>query len=582
MYKLFLSFRYLRSKVFAYFAILGVALCVWMMLLSVSIFSGFLDKIERAAKGLFGDIVIEPMGERGLGHYDEFIAELERKVPEVEAADPFILSFGVLRVAGDNDFRQLVQIAGIRLPDRCGLTDFEEGMFIQTGPELPTFDPPLDVVLDRVEAYEHRMRDMLKRQYAEEFARLDPEKRHLAETSWWAAGKLLHDANPDMDAERAHELNRLTGAGSLRQRALDALGAARKAQPRREQLRRELAEAKQRGASEAELEGLRESLDELIETTGLEAPANRVILGLGIPGLSFRTARGQTVRYMNPGDRIILSVAPLGRRITSEGLQPNIRRFTIIDDNRSGVSSIDTKLVYLPFETLQELNNMSAEFTAEGDLVEPDRCSQIHVKVRGGKLTEQQLRDVAGQIRAVWADFALRHPRAATTRVGIETWRQRQANVVEPIESQRVLVIIVIGLMSVVAVVLIFVILYTIVVQKTREIGVLKAIGASSGGVAWLFFGYGAVIGLIGSVLGLVAGYFTITYINPLHDWVGRVTGIVFWSRDQQMFDRIPNEVDWQAGWVIFVGSVLAGLLGALIPAVRAARMQPVEALRYE
>lgn len=582
MYKLFLCFRYLRSKVFAYFAILGVALCVWMMLLAVSVFSGFLEKIERAAKGLFGDIVIEPMGERGLGHYDAFITELERKVPEVEAADPFILSFGVLRVAGDNDFRQLVQIAGIRLPDRCAVTDFEEGMFIQAGQARPTFAPPLDLVVRQAEAYEQRMRNLLKSEFAEEFTRLDAEKRRLAETSWWAAEKLLYDANPEMSAERAHLLARLTGAGRLRARALDSLRAARKAEPRREQLRKELAEARQRGASEAEMQSLRESLDELIETTGMEDPANRVILGLGIPGLSFRTDTGRTVRYMIPGDRIILSVAPLGRRITSEGLQPNIRRFTIIDDNRSGVSSIDTKLVYLPFQTLQELNNMSAERTPAGELIEPARCSQIHIKVRGGKLSEQQLRDVAGDIRAVWEDFARRHPGAATTNVGIETWRQRQANVVEPIESQRVLVIIVIGLMSVVAVVLIFVILYTIVVQKTREIGVLKAIGASSGGVAWLFFGYGAVIGLIGSVMGLVFGTLTIRNINAIHDWVGRVTGIVFWSRDQQMFDQIPNAVDWQAGWIIFLGSVLAGLLGAMIPAVRAARMQPVEALRYE
>ena len=57
MYKLFLCLRYLRSRVIAYFAVLAVALCVAMMLIVISVMNGFLDKIERAAKGLFGPVV---------------------------------------------------------------------------------------------------------------------------------------------------------------------------------------------------------------------------------------------------------------------------------------------------------------------------------------------------------------------------------------------------------------------------------------------------------------------------------------------------------------------------------------------
>ena len=60
MYKLFLCLRYLRSRIIAYFAVLGVALCVAMMLIVVSVMNGFLDRVEKAAKGLFGDIVISP------------------------------------------------------------------------------------------------------------------------------------------------------------------------------------------------------------------------------------------------------------------------------------------------------------------------------------------------------------------------------------------------------------------------------------------------------------------------------------------------------------------------------------------
>ena len=77
MYKLFLCLRYLRKLVMAYFAVLCVALCVAMMLIVVSVMNGFLDKIERAAKGLFGDVIVSAPGSSGLARYDEFIAEVE-------------------------------------------------------------------------------------------------------------------------------------------------------------------------------------------------------------------------------------------------------------------------------------------------------------------------------------------------------------------------------------------------------------------------------------------------------------------------------------------------------------------------
>ncbi|MCK5557941.1 MAG: ABC transporter permease, partial [Candidatus Hydrogenedentes bacterium] len=340
-------------------------------------------------------------------------------------------------------------------------------------------------------------------------------------------------------------------------------------------LEKELQQARKRGATEDEIAGLQEMIEKIVESTRVNPPDYRAILGLGIPGLSFRTDRGEIIRYLVPGHRIILLVVPLGERYIASGIQPNIRKFTIIDDNQSGVYSIDKKFVYVPFDTLQLLNNMGAEWSDEQPprLITPKRCSQIHIKIRGEGLSEKDLRGVAGKIRGVWLDFEKRYPGAATGDVGVETWRQRQADVVGPIEKQRTLVIIIMAIMSIVAVALIFVILYTIVMQKTREIGVLKAVGASSGGVATLFFAFGAVVGLIGAVLGTVGGYFTVLHINGIQDWVDGVFGFRVWSADMYMFALIPNEVDWRMAIFILIGSILAGLAGALLPAIRAARM---------
>ena len=85
MYKLFLCLKYLRKRVLAYFAMLAVTLCVFMMLVAVSVMNGFVDKIERAAKGLFGDIVISSPSLGGLSHYDEFSRYVTEHVDAVEA-----------------------------------------------------------------------------------------------------------------------------------------------------------------------------------------------------------------------------------------------------------------------------------------------------------------------------------------------------------------------------------------------------------------------------------------------------------------------------------------------------------------
>ncbi|MBN1942804.1 MAG: FtsX-like permease family protein [Phycisphaerae bacterium] len=581
MYKLFLCLRYLRSKAFAYFGMLCVALSVCLMLISVSVFTGFLNKIEKAAKGLFGDIVIEPYGERGLAHYDEFIAEIT-KIPDVEAADPFILGLGVLSVEGDSHYRQTVQIAGIRLPSRARVTDFEEGLFVQEGTANPTFDVPLNEAVARLEVYQKFLRAIVEREFAAELATLTPERRQAC----FQSGILMEHylTRDEQSAGKRQLLRRLSSAYRNLDEAKTRLEQAQLRAGELAALRDELAQAKQRGATADEQLDLKEKIEDITDAVRIHPAGNRVILGLGIPGLTFRTDKGETIRYLMPGHNIFLYVVPLGRRFTSEGIQPNIGKFTIIDDNLSGVHSIDSKMVYIPFDTLQTLNNMYEEVSPDdpSKVVEPKRCSQIHVKVRGENLTEPDLRRTAAKIQELWGDFLKRHPDAAVSDVGIETWRQRQQQVVEPLEKQRTLVIIVIAVIWVVVVVLIFVIFYTIVTQKTREIGVLKAVGASGWGVAGVFLGYGAVVGLIGSVVGTLGGWVFVKNINAIQDWVADVFGYRVWSRDQFMFDLIPNEVDWNAAIFILASSILAGLLGALLPAIRAARMQPVEALRYE
>ena len=561
MYKLFLCLRYLRSRVIAYFAMLAVALCVAMMLIVISVMNGFLDKIENAAKGLFGDIVIAS-DLRGIGRYDEFIGELADEVPEVEAASPFLFTYGILSIPGQ-DYRQTLQVAGIRLPERAAVTDFEDGLFAQAGLAAPTFDPPIALLRQRLDVHNKKLQAIYRRE----------------------SGLSTQDSIP---LDKQHLLTRLDRAWLLQIEAESFLLAAEGHQARLAELQRELAaaEAKAKGQYSQQAEALAEKLDELIEQAKYQPPDRRVILGLGIPGLIIRTEQGETVRYIVPGHQVVLSIIPLGRKLSSTDIPSSLARLTVVDDCRTDVSSIDSNICYMPFETLQRLNNMDAEHGADdpGRQITPPRCSQIHIKVREEFSGREALFEVNRKVQAHWQDFLQRYPDAVPpgVDVSIETWRQMQAKVIGPIQQQRTLVVIMFGIISLVSVVLIFVIFYTIVIQKTRDIGVMKAVGASSGGVAQIFLAWGAAVGLVGSILGCIGGYYFVRYINPIQDTIDRWFGFRVWSREWFLFEKIPNTVEPATAAVIVIAAILAGLAGATIPAIRAARMQPVEALRYE
>ena len=556
MYKLFLSLRYLRKRIIAYFAVLAVALCVAMMVIVVSVMNGFLNKIEEAAKGLYGDIILTSGQAWGMEDYDPFIKHLEATVPEVESASPYIFCYGAVRLKplpGEPaarggmliNYREGVQLVGIRLPERARVSDFEDGLFVQEGDDAPSWTPPLATMLEA-------------------------NRRHYAfcQQQIQAIRDKYGSVPPP---EQADLLGRLLNAARFQENALEYLGEAVSGDL---EARIALLTAEyERLIADPNADAARiDQLAGLISELMVRPPHQRAIIGATLPGLSFRLDDGKLVRLWTPGRKVVIYALPL-EEVGALTPKFELTEAMVVDCSRTGVYSIDNSTIYLPFETLQKLNHME----------DPARASQIHIKVRSGVDDEASLQAVARKVQAAWLSFAARAPRdpregAVTAR----TWRQVQAAVIEPIEAQRTMMVVILGVISVVAVFLIFVIFYMVVLQKTRDIGILKSIGASAPGVAGIFLIYGVIIGLVGSVIGSILGSVFVQRINPIHDWVGATFGLRIWRMETFLFDTIPNEVDTDALVWIIAGAMVAGLLGALIPAVKAGRMQPVEALRYE
>jgi lipoprotein-releasing system permease protein len=246
--------------------------------------------------------------------------------------------------------------------------------------------------------------------------------------------------------------------------------------------------------------------------------------------------------------------------------------FWIVDTSHPRIYQMDYNRVYVPFDVLQTNLEMNATDS------DPARASTIEIKAK----PDADLLKVRDEVAAIVDDVKGQHPDPYEYPTAVKTWQQMQGKFIDAVEHEVVLTTFLFGLISVVAVFLIFCIFYMIVVEKTKDIGIIKSVGATGWGVAQIFLGYGLAIGVIGAGSGLLVAYLVVRYINELHGWLTRAMGVTIWDPETYQFQKIPNEMDWHTvGWIVLV-AVLSALLGALVPALRAAGMNPVEALRFE
>ena len=124
--------------------------------------------------------------------------------------------------------------------------------------------------------------------------------------------------------------------------------------------------------------------------------------------------------------------------------------------------------------------------------------------------------------------------------------------------------------------------LITVTVQKTREIGILKALGAQTRQIIGVFFAQGIVVGVFGTLAGLVSGMFLVQYRNQVSDWLATTLGIEVFPRSVYQFSEIPAKIVVSDVWWICLSAFVICSLAALLPAWFAARLEPVKALRYE
>lgn len=171
---------------------------------------------------------------------------------------------------------------------------------------------------------------------------------------------------------------------------------------------------------------------------------------------------------------------------------------------------------------------------------------------------------------------------SSTLGLTTQTWRESQQAFFDALKQEKVAMFIILTFIVLVAAFNITSTLIMVVMEKRRDIGILRTLGTSSASILLLFVLEGLLIGLSGTAVGVVGGYLLAQYLNPIAEFIADLFGLDLFNSQIYYFDRIPVEIVWSdIAWISVAAAVLT-FFSTLYPAWSAARLNPVDALRYE
>lgn len=248
-------------------------------------------------------------------------------------------------------------------------------------------------------------------------------------------------------------------------------------------------------------------------------------------------------------------ISPQGAA-TAFGTVPRIRAYTVVAIFDAGLADYNSSVVFLPLPAAQIF------------FQKPDAVTAIEIRLANP--------DNIGPVVA-----ALR-PLVAGREVMLRDWRHANDQIISVLQVQKDTMFIVLGMIVLVAAFNVISSLIMLVKDKRADIAVLRTLGASSGAVLRIFLMCGAFVGVTGTAAGAVIGIVFCRNIVAIQHFVERVTGGQVFDSSVFLLTELPNTIDWaDVARVVLLGLVLS-LLATLYPSWRAARTDPVEALRHE
>ena len=300
-----------------------------------------------------------------------------------------------------------------------------------------------------------------------------------------------------------------------------------------------------RGISQADLRGLKIVASNILDGSLDKFQGDDAIV-VGV-GLANRTG-------LRVGDRLQIYAPDMTS--TPFGAIPRGRSYTIVAVFQVGFNEADTSFVFMPREAAQVLFRM------------PEMVSQIEVTTIDPDRATQFGRD----IRRVLGDVPVR----------VVDWTQNNNAFFAAVEVERNVMFLILTLIIIVAAFNIISSLIMLVKDKTRDIAVLRTLGASSGSILRIFLMCGAFVGVFGTLAGTLLGVVFCRNIETIRHWIESLSGTNLFNPEVYFLSRLPAVLQW--GEVAQVVGLAIGisLLATIYPSWKAAKTDPVEALRNE
>jgi lipoprotein-releasing system permease protein len=253
------------------------------------------------------------------------------------------------------------------------------------------------------------------------------------------------------------------------------------------------------------------------------------------------------------GDNITL-VAPRGA-VTPMGTTPRIKVYKIGAVFEIGMSEYDSSVVFMPLKEAQAYFNRAGDVTAiEVYTDDADRMDQY---------------------RKIVSD-------AAQRPIFMIDWRQRNATFFNALQVERNVMFLILTLIVLVAALNIVSGLIMLVKDKGQDIAILRTMGATQGAIMRIFLITGASIGVVGTIMGFLLGVVVCLNVESIRQFLSWMTNTELFSPELYFLSKLPADMDRGETTAVVVMALALSLIATLYPSWRAARLDPVEALRYE
>jgi len=252
------------------------------------------------------------------------------------------------------------------------------------------------------------------------------------------------------------------------------------------------------------------------------------------------------------GDKVTL-IAPQGQ-VTPAGVLPRLKQFTVAGIFEAGHYEFDSTLAFMQIEDAEKMFRLAAP-------------SGLRLRI-------------ADMLQA--PQVALELSRTLDGNLLIRDWSQQNRNWFAAVKTEKRMMFIILTLIIAVAAFNLVSTLVMTVTDKQADIAILRTLGASPGSIMKIFMIQGALVGLIGTVLGVAFGVLVASNIDVIVPFIEHLFGIQFLPRDIYLISALPSDLRWPDVGTIGVVAVILAFLATLYPSWSAARVKPAEALRYE